>query len=114
MPPCCRSVWTERTVSVEAPAEPTTVVPTPSRRECPCPIARLCSLVIPMTSGTLPPSAALIASSFPSPFCSETIGVAGLSWPVKGRTACSVFGALTKTKRKLVAKALRPLTARWQ
>ena len=56
------------------------------------------SVVTPRMTGTAPPSAVLIASSFPMPFCSETTGDAGLSSPANGRSARNVSTAFTKRK----------------
>ena len=67
-------------------------------RTCPGPIVCDDSVVMPRITGTAPPSAVLMASSLPTPFCSETIGAPGLSSPANGRSARSVSTALTKRK----------------
>ncbi len=59
------------------------------------------SVVMPRITGTAPPSAVLIASSFPMPFCSEITGAAGSSSPAKARNARSVSTALTNKKEHL-------------
>src|ERR1700677_4263511 len=53
---------------------------------------------MPKITGTAPPNAVLMASSLPTPFCSEIPGAVGLSSPAKARSARSVSTALTKRK----------------
>ena len=85
-------------VSGEAPPLPTTVWPTPTGIAAPSATVSDDSVVAPSTSAMWPPSAVLIASSLPIPFCNEMIAVDGLSSPMNGRSARNVSVARTNTK----------------
>ena len=110
-PECVSTSAIVRDVAGAAEAEPIRVVPVIELRTCPGPTVSEDSVVTPSTTGTAPPSAVLIASLLPTPFCSEMIGAAGFNSPANGRSARSVSTALTKRKSICEPKRSRAFVA---
>ncbi len=116
-PAAVRSSVTVRAVAGDAVVEPMIVLPSSELRTWPGPTVCDDSVVIPRITGTAPPSAVLIASSLPTPFCSETIGADGIELAGEGAQGAQRVDRLDEEKEHLrpveiARSSSRPLPVR--